>query len=230
MSTHSNQQMEVSKKPVRLIDALGMIEQLAFAKFKESVDVSIHLGVDPRKMTVRGVCPMPSGLGKDVKIAFFAKGDSAKAAQEAGADRVGAEDLVAEILEQPWENYDVVFATPDMMPTVSKLAKKLGPKGLMPNPKLGTVTQNVKESVLSSKAGQVKFRLDKAGIIHCSIGKVGFTAKQLHDNATALVSTLKKLKPAAAKGQYIKKMYVNTTMSKRSLIIDLNTLEEGGVK
>lgn len=223
MSTQKQALQLDLNKVYKLEEAVSAVKSVAKAKFDESVDISLHIGVDPRKMMVRGVCPMPQGLGKTVKIAVFAKGEAAAEAEAAGADRVGAEDLVKEISDQPWAGYDVVLATPDTMPLVSRLAKKLGPKGLMPNPKLGTVTTQLKKTIEQSKAGQAKFRVDKAGIIHCGIGKVSFSDAALLENLEELIKTIKKLKPAASKGQYLKKLYMTTTMGPCALKVDLST-------
>ena len=218
------QMKTMPSKPVSLKDALTMLPDLATAKFDESVDMSLHLGVDPRKMMVRGVCPMPHGLGKDVKVAVFATGDLAKQAKDAGAHFVGLDDL-AEQVQKDEINFDVCIASPDTMAVVGKLGKKLGPKGIMPNPKLGTVTKDVADAVAKALAGQASFKLDKSskntGIVHCTIGKVGFSSDKLEDNLLALLQTLRKLKPASAKGQYMQKLYLSTTMGKGSLRVDL---------
>ena len=206
-----------------LADALKQIPELAKSKFVESVDVSLHLGVDPRKMMVRGVCHLPHGLGKSVKIAVFAESEDAKAATKAGANRVGMDDLAEEITADKCD-YDVVIAHPNAMGLVGKLAKKLGPKGLMPNPKMGTVTKDVATAVTQALAGQAKFRLDKAGIIHCSIGRADFSANKLEENLMELLKSIKKHKPAASKGQYMQKLYLSTTMGKQSLPVDLSKL------
>ena len=190
-------------------------------KFTESVDISLKLGIDARKMMVRGSVSMPSGLGKTFKVAVFADGDDAKNATDAGADSVGLEDLVDEIANKEWQGYDVIIATPSAMPKIAKLARKLGPKGLMPNPKLGTVTKDVKTAVEKAKAGQGKFKIDKASIIHMSIGNVSFTPKMLKDNLDAVLQAVKKLKPASAKGKYLEKLSISTTMSRRSVLVDL---------
>ncbi|MEC8460796.1 MAG: 50S ribosomal protein L1 [Pseudomonadota bacterium] len=200
--------------------ALEKIKEMPSVKFDEAIDISLHLGVDARKMMVRGTCSMPAGLGKKVKIAVFAKGDAAKAAEEAGADRVGSDDLVEEMQNQAWAGYNVIIATPDCMGMLAKLARKLGPKGLMPNPKLGTVTNEAAEAVKKAKLGQAKFKIDKAGIIHCSIGKKSFKVEDLQSNLAELIRSVKKLKPASAKGQYLKKLYINSTMGKYSLKVD----------
>ena len=194
-------------------EALALIKECASAKFDESVDVSIRLGVDPRKsdQAVRGASVLPHGTGKATRVAVFAQGEAASAAQAAGAEAVGMEDL-AEEMQKGNINYGVVIATPDAMPTVGRLGRVLGPRGLMPNPKVGTVTTDVATAVTNAKAGQARFRADKAGIIHCSIGKTGFEAAALKENLSALLAELKKLKPAAAKGIYFKKLSMSSTM------------------
>ena len=194
-------------------EALALVKELASAKFKESVDVSVNLGVDPRKsdQVVRGSTVLPHGTGKDVRVAVFAQGDNADKAKAAGADVVGFEDL-AEQMKGGDLNYDTVIATPDAMRVVGTLGRVLGPRGLMPNPKVGTVTQDVETAVRNAKAGQVRFRTDKAGIIHCSIGKVDFEVKALKENLVALLADLHKAKPSSAKGQYLKRVTVSSTM------------------
>ena len=206
-----------------LDDALTALKEHAKAKFVEKVDISLQTGIDARKMMVRGMAKLPNGTGKAVKVAVFASGDQAKLAEKAGAHRVGFDDLFEELKGDDW-HYDVIIATPDAMAMVGKLGKKLGPKGLMPNPKLGTVTAEVDKAVIAALAGQVQFKLDKAGIIHCSIGTVKFTNKALEENLLALLSEVKKNKPAAAKGQYLRKLYVSTTMGKGSYLVDLSKL------
>ena len=226
VATKKKQLQQSESHILSLTDAIGQLPEMATAKFKkstESVDISLHLGVDPRKMTVRGVCKLPHGLGKKVRVAVFAAQDAAKDAKKAGADIVGMEDL-AESMQKGELDYDVVIAHPDAMGLVGKLAKKLGPKGLMPNPKLGTVTKDIAEAVTSAIAGQAKFKLDKAGIIHCSIGRVDFAAGKIEENLLELLKTVKKLKPAAAKGQYMQKLYLTTTMASKALQVDLSKL------
>ena len=194
-------------------EALGLVKELATAKFKESVDVSVNLGVDPRKsdQVVRGSTVLPNGTGKTVRVAVFAQGPNADAATEAGADVVGFEDL-AEQIKGGDLDFDVVIATPDAMRVVGPLGRVLGPRGLMPNPKVGTVTPDVAAAVQNAKAGQVRYRTDKAGIIHCPIGSAGFDVPQLAENLSALLADLVKAKPAAAKGVYMKKVTVSSTM------------------
>ncbi|MEF3254977.1 MAG: 50S ribosomal protein L1 [Deferribacterales bacterium] len=196
-----------------LKEALKLVKDIAFANFDESVDAAIKLGVDPRHadQMVRGSLTLPHGTGKQVKVLVFAKGEKAKEAEEAGADYVGDEDLVKKI-QEGWLDFDKVVATPDMMAAVGKLGKILGPRGLMPNPKVGTVTTNIKDVVKNLKAGMIEFRVDKAGIIHAPIGKRSFEVEKLEENFKALLETLIKAKPASAKGQYVRGIAVSTTM------------------
>lgn len=193
--------------------ALALVKELASAKFSESVDVSVNLGVDPRKsdQVVRGSTVLPNGTGKTVRVAVFAQGENAAKAEAAGADIVGFEDL-AETVKGGEMNFDVVIATPDAMRVVGQLGQILGPRGLMPNPKVGTVTPDVETAVKNAKAGQVRYRTDKAGIIHCPIGKVDFEIAALKENLIALLGDLKKAKPAASKGMFLKKLTVSSTM------------------
>lgn len=193
--------------------ALSLVKEFATAKFAESIDVSVNLGVDPRKseQVVRGSTVLPNGTGKTVRVAVFAQGENVEKAKAAGADIVGLEDL-AESIKGGDLNFDVVIATPDAMRIVGQLGKILGPRGLMPNPKTGTVTPDVETAVTNAKAGQVQFRTDKAGIIHGSVGQVGFASKQIKENVEALVVDLKKAKPASAKGIYLRKITLSTTM------------------
>jgi large subunit ribosomal protein L1 len=194
-------------------EALALVKQFANAKFAESVDVSINLGVDPRKsdQVVRGSTVLPNGTGKTVRVAVFAQGENAEKAKAAGADIVGFEDL-AEKVKGGEMNFDVVIATPDAMRVVGQLGQILGPRGLMPNPKVGTVTADVEGAVRNAKAGQVRYRTDKAGIIHCPIGRADFEVPALKENLHALLADLKKAKPASSKGQYLKKLTVSSTM------------------
>lgn len=194
-------------------EAFALLKALPPAKFPESVEVAVNLGVDPRKsdQVVRGATVLPNGTGKSVRVAVFTQGANADAAKEAGADLVGMDDL-AEQVRAGELNFDVVIASPDAMAVVGKLGTILGPRGLMPNPKVGTVTPNVADAVRNAKAGQVRYRTDKAGIIHCAIGKVSFEPEQLKQNLEALLADLNKMKPAAAKGHYVKKVTVASTM------------------
>ena len=194
-------------------EALNLVKEFASAKFPESIDVSLNLGVDPRKsdQVVRGSTVLPNGTGKTVRVAVFAQGDNADKAKAAGADIVGFEDL-AESIKGGEMNFDVVIATPDAMRVVGQLGQILGPRGLMPNPKVGTVTADVEVAVNNAKAGQVRYRTDKAGIIHCPIGRADFDVSALKENLIALLLDLQKAKPASAKGSYFKKLTVSSTM------------------
>jgi large subunit ribosomal protein L1 len=200
-------------KVYELGTALDAVKKASYVKFDETVDVAVRLGVDPRHadQMVRGAVVLPNGLGKDVRVLVFAKGEKEKEALDAGADYVGAEDLVAKI-QGGWFDFDTAIATPDMMGVVGKIGKLLGPRGLMPNPKVGTVTFEVSRAVKESKAGKVEFRVEKAGIVHAPVGKVSFDADLLKGNILALVEALIKAKPSAAKGTYIKKITVSSTM------------------
>ena len=202
-----------STKTYVIDEALSLVKEFATAKFPESIDVSVNLGVDPRKsdQVVRGSTVLPNGTGKTVRVAVFAQGENADKAKAAGADVVGFEDL-AESVKGGDLNFDVVIATPDAMRVVGQLGQILGPRGLMPNPKVGTVTADVEGAVKNAKAGQVRYRTDKAGIIHCPIGRADFEVPALKENLAALLADLKKAKPAASKGQYVKKLTVSSTM------------------
>ncbi|MCS4506015.1 50S ribosomal protein L1 [wastewater metagenome] len=205
-------------------EAFGLLKELANARFTESVDVSVNLGVDPRKsdQVVRGSTVLPNGTGKTVRIAVFAQGANAEAAEAAGADVVGLEDL-AERIQGGELNFDVVIATPDTMGVVGRLGPVLGPRGLMPNPKVGTVTTDVTEAVQNAKAGQVRYRTDRGGLIHCTLGKVDFGVDQLRQNLEALIIDLNKVKPSTSKGTYLKRVTVSTTMGP-GVSIDLASL------
>ena len=195
-------------------EAIALVCQTSKAKFDETIELHIRLGVDSRHadQQVRGAVVLPHGTGKTVRTLVFAKGDKAEAAKAAGADYVGAEDMVAKITGENWFDFDVVIATPDMMGVIGRLGKILGPKGLMPNPKAGTVTMDVAKAVNEAKAGKIEYRLDKANIIHCPIGKASFGAEKLQDNFNTLMGAVIKAKPAAAKGQYIKSCVIASTM------------------
>ncbi|WP_299811295.1 50S ribosomal protein L1 [uncultured Shewanella sp.] len=207
-------------------EAVALLKELATAKFLESVDVAVNLGVDPRKsdQNVRGATVLPHGTGRDVRVAVFTQGANAEAATAAGAELVGMDDLAAQIKAGEM-NFDVVIASPDAMRVVGMLGQILGPRGLMPNPKTGTVTPNVAEAVKNAKAGQIRYRNDKNGIIHTTIGKVDFEPAQLKENLEALLGALKKAKPAAAKGVFIKKVSISTTMG-AGVAVDQGTLED----
>ena len=195
-------------------EAVKLVMQTAKAGFDETVEISVRLGVDPRQadQQVRGAVVLPNGTGKKVRVLVFAKGDQAKEAEAAGADYVGAEELVEKIQKENWFDFDVVVATPNMMGVVGRLGKVLGPKGLMPNPKSGTVTMDVAKAIADIKAGKVEYRLDKQAIIHCPIGKKSFTAEQLTENLNALMTAIIRAKPAAAKGIYIRSAVLSATM------------------
>ena len=205
-------------------EALKILKDSAKTKFDESVEVAINLGIDPRKsdQAVRGSTVMPRGTGKSVKVAVFAQGDQAKAAEETGAEYVGMDDLAQQV-QGGMMDFDIVIATPDAMPIIGKLGKILGPRGLMPNPKTGTVTRDVKQAVQNAKAGQVRYKTDKNGIIHCAIGKVSFEEAALLENLNALVNDLNKAKPSSSKGVYMKKISLSTTMGP-GLAVDQGTL------
>ena len=200
-------------KSYPLTDGLELVKSAAFAKFDETVDLVVKLGVDPRHadQMVRGAVVLPNGLGKDVRVLVFARGEKEREAREAGADFVGADDLVTKI-QGGWFEFDTAIATPDMMGVVGKIGKLLGPRGLMPNPKVGTVTFDLARAIKESKSGKVEFRVEKAGIVHAPVGKVSFPAETLKQNIVALVEALQKAKPSAAKGTYMKKISVSSTM------------------
>ncbi len=195
-------------------EAIALAVETKTAKFDETVEVHVRLGVDSRHadQQVRGAVVLPNGTGKDVRVLVFAKGDKADAAKEAGADYIGDADTAAKIMNEGWMEFDVVIATPDMMGTIGRLGKVLGPRGLMPSPKAGTVTMDVAKAVEEAKAGKIEYRLDKTNIIHCPIGKVSFGAEKVQENFDALLDAIIKAKPEAAKGQYIKSCVVATTM------------------
>ena len=205
-------------------DAVNLLKEISSVKFDESVEVAINLGVDARKsdQQVRGSTVLPKGTGKTVKVAVFTEGENAKLAKAAGADEVGFEDL-AETMQKGAVNYDVVIATPDAMPIVGKLGKVLGPRGLMPNPKDGTVTKDIEQAVKNSKSGQVRYKTDKNGIIHCVIGKVSFDTDSLIENLHTLLTDLAKIKPSSSKGTYLKKLSLSTAMGP-GLLVDQSSL------
>jgi len=215
---HGKKYLEAQKlidpnKRYSVDEACELIGKTATKKFNETVDVAIKLGVDPKhaEQMVRGAVVLPHGIGKAVRVAVFAKGDKQREALEAGADVVGAEDLAAKV-QEGWLEFDVAIATPDMMGVVGRLGKVLGPRGLMPNPKVGTVTSDVARAIRETKAGKVEFRVEKAGIVHVPVGKATFDAKKLTDNVNAILETVIKAKPAAAKGVYLRGVSLSTTM------------------
>ena len=195
-------------------EAIGLVIDTAKAKFDETVELHVRLGVDPKQadQQVRGVLVLPNGTGKDVKVLVLAKGEKADIAKEAGADFVGAEEMIQKIQTENWFDYDVIITTPDMMGLVGRIGKILGPKGLMPNPKSGTVTMDVAKAIKDTKAGKVEYRLDKSAIIHCPIGKKSFGKEKLQENYEALMDAIIKAQPAAAKGQYVKSVTIASTM------------------
>jgi len=212
------------KKEYKISEAVELVKKLANAKFDESVDVAVRLGVDPRHadQMVRGTVILPHGTGKNVRVLVLTRGPKEQEAKEAGADYVGFDEYIKKI-QEGWLDFDVVVATPDVMPEVGKLGKILGARGLMPNPKSGTVTNDVGKVVKELKAGKIQFRVDKAGIVHASIGKASFDAQKLIENFKALMSTILRLKPASAKGQYVKSVYLSSTMGP-GIKIDRNEL------
>ena len=215
-------------KVYSLDEAVKLVKDNATAKFDETIEVAMNLGVDPRHadQMVRGVVGLPAGTGKDVRVAVFAKGEKADEAKAAGADIVGAEDLVAEI-QKGEINFDRAIASPDMMPLVGRLGKILGPRGLMPNPKVGTVTPNVADAVKAAKAGSVEFRVEKAGIVHAGVGKASFDEDKIAENVKAFVDAVIKAKPEGAKGAYVKKVSMSSTMGP-GVQVDLSSITEAG--
>jgi large subunit ribosomal protein L1 len=204
----------VENRPYKLEDAVPLLQKVKFAKFDETVDLTMRLGVDPKHadQMVRGTVVLPHGLGKSKKVLVIASGDKVREAEAAGADFVGGEEMVEKIQKENWTDYDAVIATPDMMRAVGRLGKVLGPRGLMPNPKTGTVTTDVARAVAEIKAGKVEFRTDKTALIHVPVGKISFTADKLVENATTVITSVLKAKPAAAKGKYVKGVYLSSTM------------------
>src|SRR6266851_1848109 len=205
---------QVEQRPYPIEQAVPLLQKIKYAKFDETVEIHLRLGVDPKHadQMVRGTVVMPNGLGKSKKVLVIASGDKQKEAEEAGADFVGGEDMVAKIQSESWTDFDAMIATPDMMRAVGKLGKILGPRGLMPNPKTGTVTVDVARAVKEVKAGKIEFRVDKTGVIHVPVGKLSFATDSLVANAHALVESIVKAKPAAAKGKYLKSVTLSSTM------------------
>jgi large subunit ribosomal protein L1 len=208
-----NARKKVEARPYKLAEAAELIKKTHHTKFNETVELAINLGVDPKHsdQVVRGTVVLPNGLGKSVRVLVLAGGDKQREATEAGAEFVGGDELVQKIVDG-WTDFDAVIATPDMMRSAGKLGKVLGPRGLMPNPKTGTVTADVTKAVRETKAGKVEFRVDKAGIVHCPIGKINFDAPKLAENAHSLIAAIVKAKPAAAKGKYVKRITLTSTM------------------
>jgi large subunit ribosomal protein L1 len=205
---------QVEHRPYPIEEAVPLVQKVKFAKFDETVELHVRLGVDPKHadQMVRGTIVLPNGLGKSKKVLVIASGDKQREATEAGADLVGGEDMVAKIQTENWTDFDAVIATPDMMRSVGRLGKVLGPRGLMPNPKTGTVTVDVANAVKEIKAGKVEFRVDKTGVIHVPVGKVSFTTQKLVENASMLLQAVVKAKPAAAKGKYVRSVTMCSTM------------------
>ena len=208
-----------------LDEGIALVKEAAFAKFDETVEMTVRLGVDPRKadQMVRGAVVLPNGLGKTVRVLVFAKGEKAQEAQAAGADHVGADDLVAKI-QGGWFDFDTAIATPDMMGTVGKIGKLLGPRGLMPNPKVGTVTFDIERAVTEAKSGKVEYRVEKAGIVHAPVGKVSFDPEKLRGNIVAVMDALIKAKPSTSKGTYLKKISLSSTMGP-GVMLDVPTVQ-----
>ena len=208
-----NARKKVEARPYKLAEATELIKKAHHTKFNETVELAINLGVDPKHsdQVVRGTVVLPHGLGKTVRVLVLAAGEKQREAKDAGAEFVGGDDMVQKIMEG-WTDFDAVIATPDMMRSAGKLGKVLGPRGLMPNPKTGTVTFEVAKAVKETKAGKVEFRVDKAGIVHCPVGKINFDAPKLAENAHALIAAVVKAKPAAAKGKYVKRITLTSTM------------------
>jgi len=216
---------KVEARPYKLAEAAELLKKTHHTKFNETVELAINLGVDPKHsdQVVRGTVLLPNGLGKTVRVLVLASGEKQREATEAGAEHVGGDEMVAKIMEG-WTDYDAVIATPDMMRSAGKLGKVLGPRGLMPNPKTGTVTADIARAVKETKAGKVEFRVDKAGIVHCPVGKINFDASKLAENAHVIIVAVVKAKPAAAKGKYVKKITLTSTMGP-GILVDLAEAE-----
>jgi large subunit ribosomal protein L1 len=223
---YKNAKAQMENRAYKLDEALPLVKKLAHAKFDETVEVAMRLGVDPKHadQMVRGTVILPHGLGKSKKVCVIASGEKVKEAGEAGAEHVGGEELVAKI-QEGWLDFDALIATPDMMKSVGKLGKILGPKGLMPNPKTGTVTFELGKAIKEIKAGKVEFRVDKTSIIHTPVGKVSFTADRLVENARTLIDSVVKAKPAASKGKYVRSIYISSTMGP-GIQVDLTAIEK----
>jgi large subunit ribosomal protein L1 len=216
----------VEKRPYTLAEAVPLLQKVKFAKFDETVDLTMRLGVDPKHadQMVRGTVVLPHGLGKSKKVLVIASGEKVREAEAAGADFVGGEDMVEKIQKENWTDFDALIATPDMMRSVGKLGKVLGPRGLMPNPKTGTVTMDIAKAVQEVKAGKVEFRTDKGALVHVPVGKISFTPDKLIDNATTVITSVVKAKPSAAKGKYLKGVYLSSTMGP-GIALDTTAIE-----
>jgi len=216
----------VEARPYALADAVPLLQKVKYAKFDETVEVTMRLGVDPKHadQMVRGTVVLPHGLGRSKKVLVITSGEKVREAQQAGADFVGGEDMVEKITKENWTDFDALIATPDMMKSVGRLGKVLGPKGLMPNPKTGTVTMDVARAIQEVKAGKVEFRTDKTALVHVPVGKISFSADKLIDNATTLITSVIKAKPSVAKGKYIKGCYLSSTMGP-GIALDTTAIE-----
>ena len=223
---YQNALKQVAAKEYLLEEAIPLVQKIKFAKFDETVEVHMRLGVDPKHadQMVRGTVVLPHGLGKSKKVLVIATGDKIKEAEAAGADFAGGEEMVEKITKENWTDFDALIATPDVMKSVGRLGKVLGPKGLMPNPKTGTVTFDVGKAVQEVKAGKVEFRTDKTALVHCPVGKISFTPGKLIDNATVLITSVIKAKPSVAKGKYIKGCYLSSTMGP-GIPLDVSPIE-----